>query len=187
MGDRDALEGPSQMHHSIALDERSVGDAPLASHPPHVLVVEDDQDFASVVRLGLESGGYHVEVTSSVSEARRRLRDHNEFALVISDVRLPGKSGLQLLFSEDSEEAGGTPPVLMMSAFVSPELRHFVEGMGAAVIEKPFSFATLRVNVIRALQRRRRHERLQRASKLLLNAVPHRQGGKAAILPSRSS
>jgi len=138
------------MHHSSALDEGSFRKPAFAPQPPHVLVVEDDQDFADVVRFELETGGYQVEITSSVSEALRRLHDDNDFALVISDVRLPGKSGLQLLFAENA--AGTLPAVLMMSGFVSPELRHFVEGMGAAVIEKPFSFATLHANVIRVLR-----------------------------------
>jgi len=44
-------------------------------------------------------------------------------------------------------------PVLMMSAFISPKLQRFVEGMGAAVLEKPFTFAKLHLSVIRLLRR----------------------------------
>jgi DNA-binding response OmpR family regulator len=113
-------------------------------------VVEDDSDFADLVRFELETGGYHVELTSSVSEALHRMHAGEELDLVLSDVRLPGKSGLQLLFPEGV--CSEPPPVLLMSAFISPELRHFAESMGADTLEKPFSFAALHASVIRALR-----------------------------------
>jgi DNA-binding response OmpR family regulator len=119
--------------------------------PPRILVVEDDPDCAQLVRFELETGGYQVELTSSVSEALHRMRMPESLDLVLSDVRLPGKSGLQLLFPEGA--ASETPPVLLMSAFISPELRSFAESMGAETLEKPFSFAALHASVIRALRR----------------------------------
>jgi DNA-binding response OmpR family regulator len=118
-------------------------------HPPRILVVEDDVAFAEVVRFELAAGGYEVVLTSSVSEAQRRMRD-DDLDLVISDVRLPGKTGLQLLFPEGADTK--PTPILMMSAFLSPKLRKFVEGMGAAVLEKPFTFANLHLSVIRVLR-----------------------------------
>jgi two-component system OmpR family response regulator len=119
-------------------------------------VVEDDPDFADAVRFDLESGGYHVDITSSVTEALRRMRDGSDLDLVITDVRLSCKSGIQLLFADDG---GATPPpVLMMSALVSPKLRRLVEGRGGSVLEKPFSFASLHATVIRALRRAAREK-----------------------------
>jgi DNA-binding response OmpR family regulator len=124
---------------------------PIATaQPPRILVVEDDPDFAKLVRFELETGGYQVEVTSSVSEALLRMQGGDELDLVIADVRLPGKSGLQLLFPEGASSE--PPPILLMSAFISPELRHFAESMGAGAIEKPFSFAELHASVIRTLR-----------------------------------
>jgi DNA-binding response OmpR family regulator len=119
-----------------------------------ILVVEDDRDFADVVRFELVTGGYDVDITSSVTEALERMRTDSELDLVIGDVRLAGKSGIQLLFADGAESA--PPPVLMMSGFVSPRLQRFVEGMGASVIEKPFSFGRLHASVIGALTKRRR-------------------------------
>jgi DNA-binding response OmpR family regulator len=143
------------MHHSTepsaASNQHTIQEPAAAPHPPRVLVVEDDRDFADVLRFELESDGYEVEVTSSVTEAQRRMRVEDDLDLVISDVRLPGKSGIQLLFGE---EGGVTPPpVLMMSGYTSAKLRELVEGMGAAVIEKPFSFASLHANVVRILEK----------------------------------
>jgi DNA-binding response OmpR family regulator len=139
------------MHHSLALDGDAIRRPAVDAHPARILVVEDDATFADVVRFELEAGGYQVELTSSVTEAQRRMRDDDDLDLVISDVRLPGKSGLQLLFPEG---AGAKPmPVLMMSAFISPKLQRFVEGMGAAVLEKPFTFAKLHLCVIRLLRK----------------------------------
>jgi DNA-binding response OmpR family regulator len=139
------------MHHDLAPDADAIRKPAVDTHPPRILVVEDDATFAEVVRFELEVGGYQVELTSSVSEAQRRMRDDNDLDLVISDVRLPGKSGLQLLFPEGADAK--PTPVLMMSAFISPKLQRFVEGMGAAVLEKPFTFAKLHLSVIRLLRR----------------------------------
>jgi DNA-binding response OmpR family regulator len=149
-GPSDRLKGTSAMHDSTARDEDSARKPAFVPLPPRVLMVESDQDLADLVRFELETSGYHVEITSSVSGALRRLHEDNQFALVIGDVQLRGRSGLQLLFAEDS--AGKLPAVLMMSAVVSPELRHFVEGMGAAIVEKPFSFAILHANVVQVLR-----------------------------------
>jgi DNA-binding response OmpR family regulator len=138
------------MRRSIPSDENITLKPNVGPQPPRVLVVEDDPDFAALVRFELEMGGYTVETTSSVSEALRRMHGASDLALVISDVRLPGKSGIELLFPEDLTSK--TPPVLMMSAFMSPKLRELVERMGASAIEKPFSFAALHASVIRALR-----------------------------------
>jgi DNA-binding response OmpR family regulator len=139
------------MHHTLLRNRDALRKPASGAHPPRILVVEDDEAFAEVMRLELEVGGYQVELTSSVSEAQRKMRDDSDLDLVISDVRLPGKTGLQLLFLEGADAR--PTPVLMMSAFISPKLRQFVEGMGAAVLEKPFTFANLHLAVIRLLRK----------------------------------
>jgi DNA-binding response OmpR family regulator len=140
-----------------------------ASHRPRILVVEDDRDFAEVVRFELETGGYEVDVTSSVTEAKQWMRTAS-LDLVISDVNLGGPSGIELLFPEPSAEA--PPAVLMMSGFVSPPLRHLVEEKGALLIEKPFSFGRLHASVIGALSKTRR---VREASAAREDTAPHRE------------
>jgi DNA-binding response OmpR family regulator len=147
-----AAHAEAMVTHAVELEpeQEETRNPTVTSHPPRILVVEDDPDFAKLVRFELETGGYEVEITSSVSEALLRMHDDGDLDLVLADVRLPGKSGLQLLFPEGA--ASEPPPILLMSAFISPELRHFAESMGAGVMEKPFSFAELHASVIRTLR-----------------------------------
>jgi DNA-binding response OmpR family regulator len=58
-----------------------------------ILYVEDDADVGPVMQLVLVSGGYTVEVATSVSEALSLLKD-GEFDLVLTDGRLPDGSGV---------------------------------------------------------------------------------------------
>lgn len=118
---------------------------------PRVLVVEDDVEFAELLRRDLEAGGYAVEVASTVPEARRRIREGGALDLVLSDVRLPGGSGVELLFGDG--DGTKRPPVLMMSGFVSADLRAVIERAGTTLMEKPFSFGHLHRSVLRILMK----------------------------------
>jgi diguanylate cyclase (GGDEF)-like protein len=61
-----------------------------------VLVVDDDASILGVVSEVLEDDGYDVATASSAEEAIEKLKD-DEFALVMSDIRLPGINGIGLL------------------------------------------------------------------------------------------
>lgn len=101
-----------------------------------ILVVENDPDFGAVLELALLDRGYEVRRTLSVPEGRSYLSALPP-DLVITDVRLPGRSGLDLLFIQDDD--GRRIPLIVMSAFGSRELRQFVEMMGAPFLERPFA------------------------------------------------
>jgi DNA-binding response OmpR family regulator len=119
----------------------------------HILVVEDDPAFADLVRSELMTGGYLVTLASSVGEARHQMDVGITPDLILSDVRLPGEPGTDFL-AEDAEAT--RLPVLMMSAFPSDELRELIEGRGAAILDKPFSFGRLHASVMLVLMRRAR-------------------------------
>lgn len=109
-----------------------------------ILVVEDDSSLAQVIAWSLEERGYVVERATSVEQARERLRRLPAVSLVISDVRLPKRSGTDLLPSPGGRP---DPPVLMMTAFGSLALRELVEARGAALLDKPFSLDVLHRHV----------------------------------------
>ncbi len=58
------------------------------------------------------------------------------YDLVIADVRLPGESGVELLLGDSMDGPG--VPLILMTAYGSPELQGFVEQMGSTLVEKPF-------------------------------------------------
>lgn len=106
-----------------------VSPAPVAEGPRTVLLVEDDASVRRVTRLILEGAGYLVleapsaEVAEQVI-ARRRAR----IDLVLSDVVLPGRSGVDLYRAIRAETR--TVPVLLMSGYPlsAPELLGEAEG-----------------------------------------------------------
>jgi len=64
--------------------------------PVHILVVDDERSICELLEITFRKEGHKIEVASSVDAARRKL-ESQIFDIVISDVRMPGQSGLELL------------------------------------------------------------------------------------------
>src|SRR6266446_2184903 len=63
---------------------------------PHILVVDDEKSIGELLEITFRKEGYRVEVVHSVESARRKL-ESQIFDIIISDVRMPGESGVDLL------------------------------------------------------------------------------------------
>jgi DNA-binding NtrC family response regulator len=117
-----------------------------------ILVVEDELPMSELLTSYFSERGYEVESAQNGEEALRRLEER-PFALVITDIKLPGMSGLELLARinlEWSEVA-----VIIMTAFSS--ISSAVEAMKLGAedyIAKPFQLDELRITVEKALERR---------------------------------
>ena len=115
-----------------------------------VLVVEDEEKLRRVIELQLKTAGFEVEQASS-AEGALRLVDQSD--VILTDLRLPGMSGLELLANlhlQDSHK-----PVIVMTAFSSVETA--VEAMKAGAVDflpKPFSLDHLMTVVNKALELR---------------------------------
>lgn len=108
-----------------------------------ILVVEDESVIRTALRRLLERNSYLVEEAGSVSEAESR-HTLTDFNLIISDLRLPGAPGTDLI------RKAGEVPVLIMTSYAS--LRSAVDSMRMGAVDyiaKPFDHADL----IRAVQR----------------------------------
>lgn len=97
-----------------------------------ILVVEDETVIRTALRRLLERNGYEISEAGSVLEAQK---EHNldEFDLVISDLRLPGAPGTDLI------KLAGDVPVLIMTSYAS--LRSAVDSMRMGAVDyiaKPF-------------------------------------------------
>ncbi|MCQ4348153.1 sigma-54 dependent transcriptional regulator [Pseudomonas stutzeri] len=115
----------------------------------HILIVEDETIIRSALRRLLERNQYQVSEAGSVQEARERYEIPG-FDLVISDLRLPGAPGTELIGL-----AGGTP-VLIMTSYAS--LRSAVDSMKLGAIDyiaKPFDHDEMLQAVARILRERR--------------------------------
>ena len=103
---------------------------------PSVLVVEDDEQLQTALSHTLGGHGFAVSVVSDGYEGMDWLERHGA-CLVLADINLPGKSGLDML--RDIRLAGNQVPVVVMSAYASVESAVQALKLGASeFLEKPF-------------------------------------------------
>jgi CheY-like chemotaxis protein len=109
--------------------------------PPlrRILLVDDEPDIRTVVRLALETvGGYSVCVCASAAEALERIEDFRP-DLVLLDVMLPDMEGPVALERLRERPGGEAVPVVFLTARVQSEAVETLYRAGAAdVIQKPF-------------------------------------------------
>lgn len=106
-----------------------------------ILIIEDHQKLLRSLRRGLEVLGYEVLVTET-GEAGFDLALARDIDVLILDVMLPGKNGLEVLTA--LRTAGFGRPVLILTAKDSPADRVRARDCGAnAFLAKPFAFADL--------------------------------------------
>lgn len=117
----------------------------------NVLVIEDDPTVGGFIRRGLEEQRYRVSLVPNGEEGER-IASSESFDVVILDMRLPGKSGLDVLQSLRAK--GFETPVLVLTAqdAVDAKVRTFRAGADDYVT-KPFAFEELLARV-EALSRR---------------------------------
>ncbi|MEO6212442.1 MAG: response regulator transcription factor [Vicinamibacterales bacterium] len=125
---------------------------------PRVLVVEDEQDIAALIKHALErSGDAHVDIVGSGDTALRAMRDQAP-DLVILDVNLPVLSGTEVCRVMRARPDTANVPIIMLTARTSEADRVAGLDMGADdYVTKPFSLRELAARV-RAVLRRKRGE-----------------------------
>jgi len=151
-----------------------------------VLVIEDEQKVARALREGLESEHYQVEVSASGEDGFFRAVS-KPFDLIILDLMLPGRSGLEILST--LRRQGYRTPVLVLTAKDAVQDR--VVGLDSGAddyLVKPFAFAELLAR-LRALIRRGRPAETQRlrVADLEMDLVSRQaaRGGEAIELTAR--
>ena len=82
---------------------------------PTVLVVDDDPVILKLLEVNFEMEGFRVVVAHDGAEGIERARDDHP-DLVISDIMMPGKSGLQLVEELKNDPATSGIPVILLSA-----------------------------------------------------------------------
>ena len=128
-------------------------EATSATQRLRALVVEDEPKVAAALREGLEGEGYEVAVEGSGEAAFFRLTT-DSFDVVLLDLRLPGRDGIEILSA--ARRRGVATPVVVLTARDTLEDR--VIGLDAGAddyVVKPFAFAELLAR-IRAVVRRGR-------------------------------
>ena len=116
-----------------------------------VLVIEDEEKMADVLKRGLEEENFEVDVASDGNKGLD-LAKTTQPDFIILDVGLPGMDGFEV--AREIRTAGVRSPVLMLTARDATEMK--VKGLDSGAddyLTKPFAFAELLAR-LRALQRR---------------------------------
>jgi len=137
-----------------------------------ILLVEDEPRVARFVAKGLRENSYAVDIATE-GESALYQTEINDYDLIILDVMLPGKDGLEIC--RELRGRGVNAPVLMLTARDAIDDR--VEGLDSGADDyliKPFEFKELLARV-RALLRRVRDFRpsVMQVADLILNTADH--------------
>jgi DNA-binding response OmpR family regulator len=124
----------------------------------HVLVVDDEQDIAGLIKHGLEKGGdIEVDIVGTGDGALKAVTERTP-DLIVLDLNLPVLSGLEVCRILRSRANTATVPIIMLTARTSESDRVTGLDVGADdYITKPFSLRELAARV-RAVLRRGRSE-----------------------------
>jgi DNA-binding NtrC family response regulator len=125
-----------QIFHSMMEPFRNIN--PLA----RILIVEDDEEMGSLLRDFVEEEGFEADTVMNGYEAFRKLVK-GPFDLIITDIRMPGLTGLDIL--PRIKKLQPEIPIIVITAFGSQEVYQKALERGAtAYLEKPIYFHKLR-------------------------------------------
>jgi len=116
-----------------------------------VLVIEDEQKMADLIKRGLEEEGMKIQVAYD-GESGLAAAKSADFELIVLDLGLPGRNGLEI--AHEMRAAGLKTQILILTAQDSTEMK--VKGLDIGAddyLTKPFAFAELLAR-LRALHRR---------------------------------
>ena len=113
-----------------------------------LLLVEDKNELRAMLRKALERNGHSVDEAADGCAAIQKLRNRR-YQLVLTDLKMPGASGLEVL--RESKQADSTIPVILLTAFGSVDEAVSAMKEGAFdFIQKPVDLDHLKLLVERA-------------------------------------
>ena len=115
-----------------------------------ILIVEDEKSMRDLLGLMLRKQGYAVETAETAEVGARKIDESHEFDLVVSDISMPGMSGLELL--RHSRRVSPETEVILMTAFGSKQTAIDALNAGAIYyVEKPFDLDEMKAVVRKTL------------------------------------
>ena len=135
-----------------------------------LLLVEDKNELRAMLRKALERAGYAVEEAADGTAAIQKVRARR-YLLVVTDLKMPGASGLDVL--RETKQADATIPVILLTAFGSVEEAVTAMKEGAFdFLQKPVDLDHLKLLV----QRAARQQEMLRENLLLREEYAARYG-----------
>ena len=107
----------------------------MKSYKAHILVVDDDNGIRDLVKKFLIENNYLVNTAANAEEAQKKI-EIIKFDLVILDIMMPGKSGLEFL--NENKNLIDTPIILLTAKGEAKERIHGLETGADDYLPKPF-------------------------------------------------
>ncbi|HEY0709294.1 MAG TPA: response regulator [Polyangia bacterium] len=131
------------------MSEGSQSGPPGRAIPFRVFVADDDREMRRMIAESLRRDGHFVLEASDggalwldLGHAFYGVQPDGSGSVIISDVRMPGRDGLEILRRMRANP--WCPPFILITAFGDPELHKEALSLGAhVVLDKPFDLATL--------------------------------------------
>ena|SRR5580765_1387984 len=124
----------------------------MSSGTPRILIVDDEADLVSVLRIGLEIEGFVVSSAADGETGLQRARDEHP-DLIVLDLMLPKLDGYKVCRALKFDERYKHIPVFILSARSGEPDRRLALDMGAdAFVTKPYDMAELVAKIRHKLQ-----------------------------------
>jgi DNA-binding response OmpR family regulator len=117
-----------------------------------ILVIDDETNIRTMIRLALVHAGYEVEVAADGQEGLDKFGDGRSWGLVLLDQRMPGMSGMDV--QKEIYRRSPQTKLTLITAFGTIDLALEAIQAGASdFLRKPFTVETLKLSVESALKR----------------------------------
>ena len=153
----------------------------MSNDAARILIVEDEEDLANVVRINLEIAGYEVEHALNGAEAMDEVRDERP-DLILLDVMMPVMDGWQVLRVLKEDDDTRDIPVVMLTALAEEQniIQGHLEG-AVRYLTKPFEVKKLLEVVDTTLDPDEEElERRRRTVRTLLERLAELESGRPA-------
>jgi len=118
----------------------------------NIIVVDDEERMCESLKTLLEIDGYRVNTFTESEKAAQSIRE-GKYDLVITDIKMPGLSGLDLL--KTARETDPYLEVILMTGYASLQSAKDAVDQGAfSYLTKPLEFKELKISVVRSLEKR---------------------------------
>jgi CheY-like chemotaxis protein len=124
---------------NFAADGETVTPGADRSERPKLLIVDDDSEVRFIVAEFLESSGYNVVQANGGREALDLLPRHPDLRMIISDIRMPGMSGIELVDIATRHQRD-LKVILISGYFIAQQI-------GRRFLSKPFRMRELEAAV----------------------------------------
>lgn len=116
--------------------------------PLSILVIDDEIDLALLLKKFLQRLGFNaVSFTSPLLAFEHLKNTHNNYSLIITDLRMPGMSGIELS-NKIREEINSTSKIILITAFDVADLENqsnFKSAKIDRIIQKPLKLSNLKI------------------------------------------